>query len=93
MSPRSVRTVRGALLKKGFVPIKDGDHQAFQLCVDGERVGIRTYYSHGARECDDYILGLMSRQLLLSRSQLNDLIDCKMTGEDYVGLLKDRGDL
>jgi hypothetical protein len=93
MAPRAARTVRGALLRKGFVPIKDGDHQAFHLCVDGVRVGIRTHYSHGARECGDYILGLMSRQLLLTRSQMNALIDCQMSGEAYVEMLRERGDL
>jgi hypothetical protein len=93
MSPRPAKTVRSSLLKKGFVQIKDGDHHAFQLYVGGKKIGIRTYYSHGAKECDDYILAQMARQLMLSRAQLNDLIDCQMSGEAYVEMLRNRGDL
>jgi hypothetical protein len=61
--------------------------------VDGERIHIHTYYSHGARECDDHILGRMAKQLRLSRAQLNDLIDCRLSGEAYVEILRERGEL
>jgi hypothetical protein len=93
MSPRPARTVRSSLLKKGFVQIEDGDHHVFQLYVDGKKIGIRTYYSHGAKECDDYILAQMSRQLVLFRAQLNYLIDCQTSGEAYAEMLRKRGDL
>jgi hypothetical protein len=93
MAPRPTRIIRAALVQKGFVQQEDSSHQAFVLFVDGEKKKVHTHYSHGARECDDYILGLMSRQLLLSRSQLNALIDCQMSGEEYVTMLKERGEL
>ena len=93
MSPRPVRKVRAAFLKKGFVLITDGDHQAFQLYVDGEKVGIRTFYSHGAKECDDYILGQMARQLRLSRAQFEAFIDCTLSMEAYIEILKKLGEI
>jgi hypothetical protein len=93
MSPRATRIVKGALLKKGFVEEEDGSHRKLRLWVNGSGSHIHTYYSHGARECDDYILGQMAIHLFLSRARLNDLIDCKMSGDDYIGLLRDRGEL
>jgi hypothetical protein len=57
MAPRLTRTIRSALTGKGFVHREKGDHQRFRLFVDGERTEIHTRHSHGARECDDHILG------------------------------------
>jgi hypothetical protein len=79
------------LLKKGFVEEEYGDHKKLRLYVDGERTRIHTRYSHGARECDDYILGQMAMHLRLSRARLNDLIDCKMGGGEYVRILREMG--
>jgi hypothetical protein len=89
MSPRSTRTIRAALVKKGFVQQEDSSHQVFILFVGVEKKKIRTHYSHGAKECDDYILGQMAKQLSLSRTQLDALIDCQMSGEEYVKILRD----
>jgi hypothetical protein len=92
MGPRSVRDIRGALLKKGFVQVKGRQrHQTFQLCVNIEGVDIRTHYSHSASECGDGILNLMARQLHLTRQQMNDLIDCRMGRDEYVDVLSDKG--
>jgi hypothetical protein len=91
MAPRPIRTIRSALLKKGFIEEAFSDHKRLRLCVDGEETSIHTYYSHGARECDDHILAQMARQLKLSRAQLDDLIDCRMGGEAYAKMLSERG--
>jgi hypothetical protein len=85
--------VRNALLKKGFVVEEDGSHQKLRLWVDGSQTKIYTFHSHGAKECNDYILGSMARHLKLSRAQLDDFIDCAMSGEAYVGMLRERGDI
>jgi hypothetical protein len=61
--------------------------------VDGEKKKVYTHYSHGAKECDGYILGRMAKQLRLSRSQLNDLIDCRLGAEAYVKILRGLGAL
>jgi len=81
------------LLKKGFVQQEDAGHQVFHLFVDGVKTRIRTRYSHGAKECGDYILGHMAKHLRLSREQLNDLFDCVLGGDAYIEILKKRGDL
>jgi hypothetical protein len=91
--PRKVRAIGGSLLKKGFILLKDRDHHVFQLCVDGEKVGVRTRYSHGADEYGDGILKRMADQLMLTKPQLYALIDCQMSGEDYVRILRELGEL
>jgi hypothetical protein len=63
----------------------------FWLHIDGERTHIRTYYSHGARECDDRLLHSMAEQLKLSKKQFCDLIDCVLSGETYVKTLGNEG--
>jgi hypothetical protein len=35
----------------------------------------------------------MAKHLCLSRAQLNDLIDCKMGGDEYVRILREMGEL
>jgi len=90
MAPRPTRIIVSALTKKGFAEEEYGDHKKLRLYVDGERTRIHTRYSHGARECDDYIIGQMAIQLRLSRAQLNDLLDCAIGGEAYVEMLRAR---
>jgi len=92
MAPRPTRTIKGSLLKKGFK--EDGSrHLHFRLYVAGEKMQIFTFISHGAKECDDHILGQVAKHLRLSRAQLDDLIDCAMGGEEYVEILRGRGEI
>jgi hypothetical protein len=92
MAPRLTRKIKSSLLKKSFKE-DNSRHLHFRLHVDGEKTHIFTVISHGAQECSDHILGKMAKQLKLSRTELNDLIDCAMGGEAYIEVLKERGDL
>jgi hypothetical protein len=91
MSPRDTRTIHGALTAKGFIHDPSGDHQAFQLYVGKKKMHINTHYSHGAKQCGDRILGLMARQLRLTGPLLREFIDCTLTGEGYLEILKGSG--
>ena len=87
---RSARKIISALLRKGFV--QDTTHHIyFWLCIDGEETGIRTRLSHGASECDDYLLGRIAGQLKLSRRQLDDLLDCTLDHEALIKILRANG--
>ena len=54
---------------------------------------IRTFLSHGIADYGDDLLAKVARQLKLTKAELLDLIDCRMSGEDYVALLRERGEL
>lgn len=90
MSPRPTRKIQASLLKKGFVE-DDTHHCMFWLMVNGKRSRVRTRYSHGERECNDWVQGQMAKQLSLSRKEFEDLIDCPLKRETFLGLLRDRG--
>lgn len=90
MSPRPTRQIHTALLRKGFVE-DDTHHHMFWLMVNGKRSLVRTRYSHGERECDDWHLCKMAQQVGLSRKEFDDLIDCPLKKETYLSLLRERG--
>jgi hypothetical protein len=92
MSPRKTREIKAALEHKGFVK-SNSDHEVFRLRVKGKITSIRTHLSHGSNEYNDNLLALVARQLKLRRSQLNDLIDCPLSGEEYVAQLVRNGDI
>jgi hypothetical protein len=91
MSPRDTKAIHGALTAKGFVHDPSGDHQAFHLYVGKKKMHINTHYSHSAKQCGDRILGLMARQLRLTGPLLRELIDCTLTGEGYIEILRGSG--
>ena len=87
--PRKTRTIRAAFLSKGF--ISDETHrEMFWLVIDGKKTSIRTRISHGAKEYDDQLLTLVSRQIGLSKTELYRLVDCPMDGEKLKTLLVER---
>lgn len=88
--PRKTRTMRSAFLSKGFIS-DETHHEMFWLVVGGKKTSIRTRISHGAKEYDDQLLTLMSRQIGLSKNELYRLIDCPMDGERLKKLLVERG--
>jgi len=90
MSTYKTHIIRNALLNKGF-QISERHHEMYRLHIGGKKTSIRTRLSHGSAECDDGLLGLMAGQLKLRRRELNSLIDCPMSGEDYLGILLQRG--
>jgi predicted RNA binding protein YcfA (HicA-like mRNA interferase family) len=88
--PRSAREVAANLERKGFIA-DDGDHTFYRLFVDGKNTGIRTKISHGEKEIHDGLLSQMAKQTRLVRKEFLDLIDCPMTGSQYIELLRERG--
>ncbi|WP_342508893.1 hypothetical protein [Sporosarcina sp. FSL K6-2383] len=89
MSTRKVKLIRSSLEKKGF-SLKETHHFMYTLYVDGKKTSIRTRLSHGLKEYDDHLLGQMSKQLAVTKEELLDLIDCPMSYESYVELLRNK---
>jgi hypothetical protein len=88
--PRSAREISSALERKGFERRESKDAY-FHLWVDGKKTPIYTKMSQGEREIHDGLLGAMARQLRLRKAQFDDLVECPLSKEDYVGILREEG--
>jgi hypothetical protein len=85
---RRVSEVRAALLDKGMVE-EPGHHHMFRMDVAGVTTVI-TRISHGAREIDDYLAGLMSKQCYLRLGEFWELVECPLTREGWLNLISNR---
>jgi hypothetical protein len=90
MASRKGSEIERALLSKGF-RYSDTHHRYLILHVGEKRTAIRTYVSHNL-EYGDSLLGQVRKQLhLSSRDDVLRLVDCPMSGDEYVAHLRDQG--
>lgn len=84
-----------SLRRKGFVMDDKRDHRFFHLVVDGKRPGIYTKTSHGSKEnkiLRNPLQSKVKKQLKLDNiNQLKKFVDCPLTYEKYLGILKKKG--
>jgi hypothetical protein len=92
VSTYRAREIRSALKSKGFRQ-SNTDHEVYHLYIGNKKSTVRTYVSFGSKEYGDNLLGFMSRQLRLRRGELNELIECPLSEEQYVALLVERGEI
>ena len=88
---RSGRNVDSALQRKGFFRDSDGDHVHYYLLRStGERTSVKTKISHGMQGSTicAKLIGLMARQLRLTKKQFLDLIDYPLDEEGYRTILR-----
>jgi hypothetical protein len=81
-----------SLKKKGFVdsPGHSGDHKYLEYFADG-KLALYTKISHGSnKDLDDYLVRQMSSQCKLTKNQFADLVNCPMSQEDYLTVLKEK---
>jgi hypothetical protein len=90
VKPCKTRDIESALLKKGFL-VRESHHKLFYLSNNGKITGVHTFLSHGVREYNADLLAKMRNQLHLSGKELEDLIMCPLSGEEYLQLLEERG--
>lgn len=86
------RKIESALLRKGFVK-HEGDHSFFVLMVDGRTTSIRTKISHGERDIESPLLEQIQKQVRLKKRDFEDLVNCPLSKEGYIGKLKATGNL
>lgn len=80
---RKPNDVEKSLEKKGFQR-KEGDHHYFNYYTKaGKKTKVFTKTSHGVKELDDSLLGMMSRQCKLTRQDFDRLIDCPLDRDGY----------
>jgi hypothetical protein len=87
MATRKAREIKEGLTKKGFIAYQR-DHTYLFFSVEGRKSGVHTKISHGNNEYGDNMLSLVARQLRITTKQLDDLLDCPMSYEDYLAILR-----
>jgi hypothetical protein len=89
MATRKAREIKAGLVKKGFKTTQR-DHTYLFLYVGDRKSRIHTKISHGIKEYGDNLLSLVARELKISPKQLDDLLDCPLSYESYLSVLKER---
>ena len=94
MKPRSRLELASAFQRKGFRP-REAEHTWYYLYIAGKRTPIRTKLSHGTqyRQYGPTLLGKVADQLHLTAAELADFVDCPLTYDSYIGLMRIRGQL
>lgn len=95
MKPRKSRDIQRVLEKKGFIlePEKD-HHQFYYLIIDGKKQAIKTYFSHGKKEYDKFLMNQIKKQLKFKdTAKAEDFFDCPMSKEQYVQMLEENGEI
>lgn len=95
MKPRKTKEIQKVLEKKGFVlePEKD-HHQFYYLLIDGKKQAIKTYFSHGKKEYDKFLMGQIKKQLKFKETEkAEDFFDCPLTKEQYIEMLIELGEI
>lgn len=90
MPVRTAREVISSLISKGFEK-SNNDHKKFILYINNQKTNIFTKVSHGKKsnDLDSFILSSIKKQIKLdTTSQLLELVDCTMSGSDYLEILK-----
>lgn len=92
MTSLKINKIIKGLQQKGFVPI-DNDHTRLVLYVNNMKTRIWTMVSHGkGKEIDDFLIGKMAKQVELdNKQQFLDLVECKMTRDQYILSLTSKG--
>ena len=96
MKPRKSKALRRVLESKGFElnPNKGDHHEFYYLVVDGIKTHIYPYLSHGSKEYGAGLMSKIKRSLCFPSTALaEDFFDCPMSGEEYVDLLRETGEI
>lgn len=85
--------VEASLRQKGFEQ-EENDHKFFKLMVGGQYTGIYTKTSRGKKykTLGNDLVGKMARQLRLTTGQFVELVECSISYEQYVVLLRELGE-
>ena len=88
--PKDAKDVASGLQRKGFEP-RQGDHAFYHLYVQGKKTAVFTKISQGEKEINDRLLGMMARQVRLSRKQFFELVECPLSLDEYLKHLQKAG--
>ena len=84
---RDPRKVKQNLLKKGFIEVQGTKHILYVFVYKGKKI-CETRMSRNNQDLNDYLIDQMQKQLYLDKRDFLGLIDCPLSEEDYIEILK-----
>lgn len=92
MASLKVKDTISGITKKGFYEAenKSEDHKWFEFWHDGKLTRIKTKFSHGDNEIGDSLIALIARQLSLTKKQFLNFVECTLSLNEYVNILKEK---
>lgn len=86
--------IRAALIQKGFRE-RIAKHDYYHLYVGGKKSAVFTFLSQGSgyREYSNELVGVVAHQMRLTNKELTQFVECPLTAEKYLELLRQRGHL
>ncbi len=93
MKPRKTKELYNTLLRKGFYEDSNKKrHKFLILMVNGKKVNVKTFFSHGNKEYSSSLMSKIKNQLKFETSdQAEDFFDCPMSQEEYIRMLRKNG--
>ena len=77
------------IFRKLDLNVRSTGHQYGWLLVNGTKI-LRVHYSHGRGDIPGKVINKIRGQLKLSKRDFKDLIECPLTYEDYISILKQK---
>jgi|688.fasta_scaffold905226_2 predicted RNA binding protein YcfA (HicA-like mRNA interferase family) len=95
-STRKSKDIISVLKKKGFVIEPEKDHHRYYCLLDrnGKKTTIYTYFSHGKKEYNTFLLKQIKKELKFNNnSDFEDFLNCPMSYDMYIEMLNKNQDL
>ena len=86
------KTIRN-LKKKGFIEseTKSVDHIWLNFLYAGKVRRAKTKVSHSGKDLEDFHISNMAKQIYLKKSEFLDFVNCPLSEDEYVKILRDKG--
>ena len=89
MTTLKINTIKTNMLKKGF-KLRNGDHKYLHFYYNGHETMIKTKYSHGEIEIDDFLIEKMAKQIKLTKPEFIKFATCTLSEQEYINILKEK---
>lgn len=87
------QTTLNNLKKKGFVEPKNKstDHIRLEFWYNGKLTRAKTKLSHNKQDINDSLMGLMSKQICLTKKQFIEFSKCTLSQPQFEEILNQQG--